>query len=261
MGAIIGGFIFVVMLACFLLTGDARQTTPTHDERIPLKRQFAWLLDNKPLLLLIGTKVAIYIGLASNIAVAMFFFSGVLKFGGKMLGLFLAVQTLTSIACLPLAAWISKRVGKREAYIASLVGFCCIVLTWLLASPDEPMAVFIGRAVLLGAFGAGAHLYGQSMLMDTFAWDYKLTGVRREGVLSAAFSFVEKACMAVGPLIVGTLFSSMGFDKDLPATAEQSASAVTAMYLGFIWIPVGMQVLSVTLLKFYRLTEQELQGD
>ena len=259
MGVLIGIFIFVVMLACFLLTRNARQTKPTSGARIPLGTQLSWLASNKPLVILLGTKIAIYVGLASNIAVAMFFFSGVLKFGGKMLGLFLVIQALTSIACLPLAAWLSKRVGKRPAYIASLIGFCCIVLTWLVATPDEPTAVFIGRAVLLGAFASGAHLYGQSMLMDTFAWDYKLTGVRREGVLSAAFSFVEKACMALGPLIVGVLFSSMGFDKELAPTAEQAPSAVTAMYLGFIWIPVGMQVMSITLLCFYRLTEAELR--
>jgi GPH family glycoside/pentoside/hexuronide:cation symporter len=261
MGIVIGAFIAVVMLSCFFLTRDARQTSPADSARIPLAQQLAWLGDNQPLLILMGTKVAIYIGLASNIAVAMFFFSGVLKFGGKMLGLFLALQALTSIVCLPLAAWVSKRVGKKAAYIASLVGFCCIVLTWLVASPDEPMAVFVGRAILLGMFGAGAHLYGQSMLIDTFAWDYKLTGVRREGVLSAAFSFVEKACMAMGPLIVGVLFSAMGFDKELAPTAEQSPSAVTAMYLGFVWIPVGMQVMSVTLLAFYRLTDADLSAD
>lgn len=259
MGMLIGAFIFLVMLSCFFLTRDARQTQPTSDERIPLGQQLAWLAGNKPLLILMGTKIAIYIGLASNIAVAMFFFSGVLKFGGKMLGLFLVVQAITSIAFLPVAAWVSRRVGKRPAYIASLIGFCGMVLTWLLATPDEPMAVFVARALLIGVFAAGAHLYGQSMLMDTFAWDYKLTGVRREGVLSAAFSFVEKACLALGPLIVGVLFSSMGFDKDLPPMAEQSPSAVTAMYLGFVFIPVGMQAISVVLLLFYRLTEKELQ--
>ena len=259
MGVLVGIFISSVMLACFFMTGNARQTEPTSGARIPLGTQLSWLAANKPLVILMGTKVAIYVGLAANIAVAMFFFSGVLKFGGMMLGLFLAVQALTSIVCLPLAAWLSKRVGKRPAYIASLVGFCCMILTWLVATPDEPTTLFLGRAVLLGAFASGAHLYGQSMLMDTFAWDYKLTGVRREGVLSAAFSFVEKACMALGPLIIGVLFSSMGFDKDLAPTAEQAPSAVTAMYLGFIWIPVGMQVMSITLLCFYRLTEAELR--
>lgn len=259
MGVLIGGFIFAVMLACFLLTAHARQTEPDHDRRVPLRQQLAWLAENRPLLILMGTKIAIYVGLAANIAVAMFFFTGVLKFGGRMLGLFLAIQAITSIAFLPMAAWLSRRIGKRTAYIASLVGFCGMVLTWLLATPEEPMTVFVGRALLIGAFAAGAHLYGQSMLMDTFAWDYQLTGVRREGVLSAAFSFVEKASMALGPLIIGALFSAMGFDKNLPPTAEQSPSAVLAMYLGFVFIPVGMQVISITLLLFYRLTERELQ--
>ena len=258
MGLIIGSFIFAVMLACFFLTTGARQTSPVGEEAVPLRRQVEWLLGNRPLLILTGTKIAIYTGLASNIAVAMFFFSGVLKFGGTMLGLFLVIQAATSIACLPLCAWLSRRIGKKPAYVISLLGFSTMVLTWLFATPDEPQAIFIGRALLLGMFAAGAHLYGQSMLVDTFAWDYKLTGVRREGVLSAAFSFVEKACLALGPLIVGALFSALGFDKNLAPTAQQSDSAVFAMYLGFIWIPVGMQVVSLTLLAFYRLDEKKL---
>jgi len=261
MGLMVGAFITVIMLICFFATANARQTQPHDDEHIPLITQLRWLGQNKPLLILMGTKICIYIGLASNIAVAMFFFAGVLKFGGKMLGLFLVIQAVTSILFLPLAAKLSKKIGKKPAYLLSLVGFCSVVLTWLLASPDEPMEVFVARALAIGVFGAGAHLYGQSMLVDTFAWDYKLTGVRREGVLSATFSFVEKSCMAFGPLIIGVLFSSMGFDKTLEPTADQSDSAVMAMYLGFVWIPVGMQIISVMLLKFYTLDEQQLQAD
>jgi GPH family glycoside/pentoside/hexuronide:cation symporter len=258
MGLMVGAFITAIMLICFFATGRARQTTPEGDERVSLITQLRWLGQNKPLLILMGTKICVYVGLASSIAVAMFFFAGVLKFGGKMLGLFLVTQAVTSILFLPVAAWLSKKIGKKQAYVLSLVGFCCAVLTWLLASPEEPMSLFVARALVIGMFGAGAHLYGQSMLVDTFAWDYKLTGVRREGVLSAAFSFVEKACFALGPLIIGALFSSMGFDKTLEPTADQSESAVLAMYLGFVWIPVGMQVISVTLLKFYTLDEQQL---
>ncbi|MGI9308389.1 MAG: MFS transporter [Gammaproteobacteria bacterium] len=261
MGLIIGALITLVMLICFFATSEARQTQPESDERVPLSTQLRWLGQNKPLMILIGTKIMIYVGLASNIAVVMFFFAGVLKFGGKMVGLFLVTQALTSILFLPVAIWLSKRIGKKPAYIISLVGFCCAVLTWLLATPDEPMAVFIARALVIGMFGAGAHLYGQSMLVDTFAWDYKLTGVRREGVLSAAFSFVEKASLALGPLIVGALFSSMGFDKSLEPTADQSDSAVLAMYLGFIWIPVGCQFVSISLLSMYKLTEDDLMQD
>ncbi len=141
----------------------------------------------------------------------------------------------------------------------SLMGFGAIVLSWLLAGPNEPTELVLGRACLLGAFGAGAHLYGQSMLIDTFALDYKQTGQRREGVLAASFSFVEKSCMALAPFIVGFLLSTLGFDKELDPSADQSASAVFAIQLGFIWIPVACQLISVFLLRFYRLTENELQ--
>ena len=114
------------------------------------------------------------------------------------------------------------------------------------------------RAVLLGAFGAGAHLYGQSMLIDTFALDYQQTGHRREGVLAASFSFVEKMCMALAPFIVGVLLSTLGFDKELDPTADQSESAVFAIQLGFVWIPVLCQVVSIALLQFYKLSEADL---
>ena len=98
------------------------------------------------------------------------------------------------------------------------------------------------------------------MLIDTFALDYRLTGQRREGVLAAAFSFVEKACMALAPFVVGFLLSTLGFNKDLDPAADQSSSAVLAIYLGFVGIPILCQLVSIYLLKFYHLTEEDLQG-
>ncbi|MDP7092948.1 MAG: MFS transporter, partial [Gammaproteobacteria bacterium] len=124
----------------------------------------------------------------------------------------------------------------------------------------EPVPLLMTRAVLLGMFGAGAHLYGQSMLIDTFALDHQLTGHRREGVLSASFSFVEKACMALGPFIVGTLLSLLGFDRELATKADQSASAVLAIQIGYIGIPVFCNLVSISLLKFYHLTEADLSS-
>jgi Na+/melibiose symporter-like transporter len=139
------------------------------------------------------------------------------------------------------------------------VGFAVVMASWFLAQPNEALPLLLSRAFLLGAFGAGAHLYGQSMLIDTFALDHKLTGQRREGVLAAAFSFVEKFCMALAPFIVGALLSTLGFDKELGPAADQPASAVMAIYIGFIGVPVLCQMAAIILLKFYHLTEADLQ--
>lgn len=259
MGLWFGGVITALMVVTFLCTADARQTAAVSgQERVSLRRHLAWLGQNRPLLVLMGTKIAIYAGISANLAVALFFFASVLKLGGDMFALYAVVNAATSIAFLPVCGWAARRIGKKAAYIVSMLGFCAALLTWLLAQPGDPLWMLVARAMLIGMFGAGAHLFGQSMLMDTFAYDRQFSGVKREGVLAAAFSFVEKACMAFGPLIIGLLLTTMGFDKDLAPDADQSASAIRAMFIGFIWIPLGCQLLAITLLKFYQLDEAQL---
>jgi len=94
--------------------------------------------------------------------------------------------------------------------------------------------------------------------VDTYAWDYKVTGLRREGFLSSAISFVEKFSLAVGPLLIGALLSGMGFDKNLAPSADQSSGARQAMLIGFVWIPVATQLLAMGMLRWYRLDQRDL---
>lgn len=259
MGVLVGGVIALSMLATALGTAGARQTA-LEPAPIPLATHLRWLAANRPLVVLMGMKTLIYAGISAFVAVMLFFLSSVLKKGPEALAVYGLVQTVSTIACTPLCAWASRRIGKKPAYVICLVGFMVTLSTWSLATPDESLCWIGARGAVLGLFAAGNFLYGNSMLMDTFAWDYRQTGVRREGMLSAAFSFVEKASLALGPLVIGALLSSMGFDKNLPPTAEQSASAVQAMYLGFIWIPVICQLAAAALLRFYHLEQRDLEG-
>ena len=257
-----GVFISVSMLATFFFTARARQTKAAPgDDDISLHQHLDWLRTNRPLMILVGSKIAIFLSVFASLTTALFFFKSVLKLDETIFFMIFGVQAVSTIAFLPACNWVSKRIGKKPAYAISLLGFAAVVLTWLFASPGEPLYLLIARAVVLGMFGAGAHLYGQSMLIDTFALDYQKTGHRREGVLAAAFSFVEKACMALAPFIVGFLLSTLGFNKDLDPEADQSDSAIFAIQLGFIWIPVLCQFVAVFLLKFYHLTVADLAGD
>jgi Na+/melibiose symporter-like transporter len=52
----------------------------------------------------------------------------------------------------------------------------------------------------------------------------------------------------------------MGFDKDLSPTAPQPDGARQAMVLGFVWIPLACQVISMVLLRWYRLRREDLAG-
>ncbi|MCP4001172.1 MAG: MFS transporter [Gammaproteobacteria bacterium] len=255
-----GFMIALAMFATFFFTGSSRQTTVTPgQDKISIRQHMVWLLMNKQLMILMGTKISIYLGVFASLTTALFFFKSILKLDETVFFMVFGAQMATTILCMPACNWLAKRIGKKPAYVGSLIGFCLVVGTWLLASANEPTPLLLARAILLGAFGAGAHLYGQSMLIDTFALDYQLTGQRREGVLAASFSFVEKICMALAPFIVGFLLSMLGFNKELDPTADQTASAVKAIYIGFVGIPIVCQIASIVLLRFYHLAEADLQ--
>jgi GPH family glycoside/pentoside/hexuronide:cation symporter len=257
MGIVVGVVVFSAMLLTFLGTAGAAQR-PRDPKPKSLVENFRLLKGNLPLVVLMGTKVMLYIGLAAFTAVLLFFFSSVLKKDAKAVGGFFGVFSLATILFTPVQLWIGRRVEKRSAYLVCMGAYALGMLTWLAASPAEPDLALYLRGLWLGAFNAGLFLFGYSMLVDTYAWDFQVTGLRREGFLASAISFVEKFSLAVGPLIIGALLSAMGFDKNLAPDATQSPGAEQAIIIGFVWIPVVTQLLAMGLLRWYRLEKGDL---
>ncbi len=258
MGIIVGCIICGAMLITFFGTAQAHQTdrVPT---TMPLKEQARLILQNNPLVILICIKSVLYAGTAAKVAVMLFFIISVLKRGPADVALFGVTQTIGTLMFTPVCVWLSRQIGKRSAYILSLVLHAVVILSWYLATPEESTTVFVIRAFLMGVPSAGLFLYSNSMLIDTFAYDHKLSSLRREGTLAATFSFVEKLSLSLGPLVIGALLTGMGFDKSLGPMADQPASAVQAMYIGLVWIPVAVHAAAVLLLCFNKLDQQELE--
>ena len=257
MGIIVGLVIFAAMVLTVVGTAGARQR-PRDPAPLSLLENFRLLRRNVPLLVLMGTKILLYIGLAAFTAVLLFFFSSLLKKDSAAVGAYFGVFSLATVLFTPVQLWVGRRFEKRRAYLVCMGAYSLGMLTWLLATPAESNLVLYARGLWLGAFNAGLFLFGYSMLVDTYAWDHQQTGLRREGFLAAAISFVEKFSLAVGPLVIGALLSGMGFDKNLAPSADQSTGARQAMLIGFVWIPVGTQLLAMLLLSWYRLEKRDL---
>jgi GPH family glycoside/pentoside/hexuronide:cation symporter len=259
MGIVLGLLVTVAMLGTFAGTAGARNA-PVDPVRVPLREHLRLLRRNVPLLILMATKIVLFAGLAAFTAVLLFFFSSVLKKTPAQVGIFFVTFSAATILFTPVQLWVGRRVEKRSAYLVCMGAYALGILSWLTAPGGEPDWALVLRAVWLGSFNAGLFLYGYSMLIDTYAWDYRLTGLRREGFLASAISFVEKFSLAVGPLVIGALLSAMGFDKDLPPGADQPPGAVQAMVLGFVWIPFAAQLIAMVLLRWYRLGREDLAG-
>jgi GPH family glycoside/pentoside/hexuronide:cation symporter len=107
----------------------------------------------------------------------------------------------------------------------------------------------------------GALLMGQALLPDTIEYDYLRTGLRREGVFSAIYSFMEKASFAFGPLIVGTVLAFSGYvaTKAGQPNAVQPSSALHGIYVAISILPAITSSICLVLLRFYNLTEDRLK--
>jgi GPH family glycoside/pentoside/hexuronide:cation symporter len=258
-GCFLGLVAFLSMIATVLGT---RNSTYTQYKRssIPTANQLKLFLVNKPFLILGGVKAVQFLQLATGSAVSLFFFIGVLqKDEGMLLPFGLAISA-GSVASIKMWLPIARALGKRNTFLVATVLQSLIYLSWLLATPAEPLWLFMLRAGLMGAFGCGVLVCSQSMIVDTIDYDRRLSGMNREGVFSAVFSFIEKSTHAAGPLLVGILLGAFGFDQSLPRGAPQPQSASNAIMLGMAVIPAACSLIMAAGIWFYDLTEEKLRA-
>ncbi|MCB1623805.1 MAG: MFS transporter [Pseudomonadales bacterium] len=258
MGLAVGAGIFVFMAAAFFGTARARFTLRT-SVRYSLAEQLKLGLANRPFAMLLGCKFTQLFGLASNTATAVFVIRFVMEKenpGAWLLWFGVASMTL-QIASIPLWLKITRRFEKRLTYILSTVLFVIASLSWLLANPAEPLWFFVLRAAVKGFAAGGLLLMGQSMLPDTIEYDYRSTGLRREGIYSGLYSIVEKLAFAISPAILGFALAYFGFNSKAPT---QTPEAVDGIRHAAAFLPALYFALSLPFLFAYGLTEKKLRA-
>jgi GPH family glycoside/pentoside/hexuronide:cation symporter len=112
---------------------------------------------------------------------------------------------------------------------------------------------------VLGLAFSGNVMFAMSMLTDAMEVDYHKTGLRREGMYSALYSFIEKIATSVGPLILGGALSYAGFDPKQPPEVA-TPEIRQAVLLGISYVPAAMAVVAVVILAFYKLDESALKA-
>lgn len=258
-GWVLGAVAMIAMLVCVFSTGKARFTTYRR-ATIPRMNQLRIALLNRPFHVLAGVKALQFLQLASSTTATLFFFLAVYGRAEELLFPFGASVVVGSI--LGLRAWlaVSLRIGKRQMFMLALVFMTLGVASWLLASASDPLWMLIARGAFLGLSSGGIVMCSQSMITDVIDYDRRLSGMNREGIFSATFSFIEKTTYAIGPLIVGTLLSLYGYDASIPRGQPQPDSAMFAIIVGQVFIPVACCIGQFLLLFLYRLDETTLKA-
>jgi GPH family glycoside/pentoside/hexuronide:cation symporter len=256
-GWILGAIAFVAMLVCALGTSKARFTLH-RPIAIPVRNQLKLVLLNKPFLVLGSIKAMQFLQLASATTATLFFFVSVYGVAEELLFAFGGASMVGSV--IGLRAWliVQRRTSKRHVFMMALIMYIIGLLSWLLAQADDPLWMLVLRSGFIGICSGGIIMCSQSMITDVIDYDRRISGLHREGVFSASFSFIEKTTYALGPLIVGSLLTIFGYDASIPRGQPQPDSALFAVTLGMVWIPVACCAAQFILLRFYSLDEETL---
>jgi GPH family glycoside/pentoside/hexuronide:cation symporter len=263
MSIFVAALVLVATVLCFRMTRAAPFHFDHTPVRIGLMRKITLLFENKPFLLLLVIKLLQLTALAVTQAATPFLFKRVLGLSDTMLGLYFLVFYGSMI--LSQRVWVksARRVGKRNIYIVATAVYGLMYLSWYFVAPGEPSWIVFLRALVLGPAAGAVLLFGQSLLPDTMEWDYRRTGLRREGMLSAIYTMVEKLSYALGATITGIVLGKSGYIQGAGAAAAnivQPPSAITAIYILASFMPMALLLASCIALKYYDLSEARLAG-
>lgn len=175
--------------------------------------------------------------------------------------------SLANLASLLPGAWlataVSRRFGKKHAcvgvFLVTLIFLQGpILLRMLGAFPDNGQAAFMpalfATRFLHGLVTNAAYIIVTSMIADITEDAQVKTGVRSEGLLMAANSFIVKASAGFATLLPGVILAIVHF----PAKATAAVSPEVVRNLIWVYLPatLGLSVASILVWLLYRIDQQ-----
>jgi GPH family glycoside/pentoside/hexuronide:cation symporter len=253
--------IFGAMVASFFGTARAR-SIPRNENH---KRGISWseavqLFRNRPFAMLVGAKVFQFLSFASAATCGLLFMLNVLHIGYTGQIHLSVCMNLTVALSMPMFVKLGARIGKRKTYLAGVALYAAGALSWLAADASITTVEIWARGIVSGLGSGAIILMSISMLGDTMAYDRRLTGLHREGLMSSVIAVVEKTSFAFGVAIVGLLLKWVGY---VPTTGgalvQQPDSAVFGLYAGYAIVPAAMFALNGFFMYLYDLDEKKFR--
>lgn len=181
-------------------------------------------------------------------------FNGNTQAAGIWPTLFGSVGALvTTFAVIPTVAWMSKKMGKKNAFMLSqgisIIGY---VLFWFLFVPGKPYMYMF--ALPFFSFGIGSlFTLMMSMTADVCDLDELNTGKRREGIFGAIYWWMVKLGFAIAGLLSGIIMSFVGF---VPNAEVQPEGAVSGLRLFFSLVPIVGTLVAMWVMRNYDVSEE-----
>ena len=250
-------FFWISVLYAPLLIGTAlwcvgsikEQSIQPTSNRLGLGLGIRQVLHNKPFMILLAAYTISAIGNNLPATLILFYVQYVLQ--SDLADLFLLEYFVTGIVFLPAWIWISRRTGKKAAWLASMaVNSGAFIGVFFLGPGDE---LLYGILVFLSGIGFGATLAIPSAIQaDVIDYDELLTGERREGQYIGLWSISKKMAAAIG---IGVGLSLLGMAGYVP-NAEQTEMVQYVLRTLYALVPSLLNLAGLAIALYYPISDK-----
>ncbi|MCI1859439.1 MAG: MFS transporter [Sporolactobacillus sp.] len=245
----------VAMVIFFIVFANTNERVQTQQSKksLPIRTSLKALKKNWPWVIIIFINFVYWLGMQTRSQVTVYFFKYNMHNAG--LASFILGLQFVALAAVIVTPWASKRIGKRNTMLMGMI--LATVGQLILWGGSKALSVsVITIGTIVGYLGTG-FVSGliAVMLADSVDYGEWKNGVRAEGIVTSFSSFSAKFGMGLGGAITGALLSAGGY----VANHVQTDTALNAIEMNYVWVPILGFVLSAVALLFYKVDKIEPQ--
>ncbi|MHB9036789.1 MAG: MFS transporter [Armatimonadota bacterium] len=258
----VGTAILMIILGLMpvLLGKENYSVQVERQEKIPLMVAIRASLKNVPFMAIVGSVTLMTVGVFTVMTMGPYLTiyyvlkgnqqaaSIVIGWGGTSYG-------LISLAATPVIAFVSSKIGKRNA-LQAFLGLALVgcFSKWFCYNQSNPYLTIVPN-LLIGPGFAAVWMLCHAMIADICDVDELKTSTRREGFYGAVYNWALKLGVTGATGLSGLVLVVTGFNQALGD--GQSPHTLYLMRIFFVAIPAVANIAAMILLGLYNITEDK----
>lgn len=217
---------------------------------IPLRKGLRALGRNKYWLIVLVFNVFLFLSTGVSSALNIYYAQYILH-NPALVGSLSLAGLVPLIIGIVLSAPLIKRIGKRNTILAGAI-LSAVGSVIVFIDPTNFMLIMVSTVIkTLGV--APAVATGSALLADTVEYGEWKTGARTEGLIFSGASLAPKIGSGIGGAMVGWVLSAGGYVGGLETQPDSAISAIKVLY---IVVPLILVILQILLMFFYSLEKK-----
>ena len=184
-----------------------------------------------------------------NLSISVYYLQNVVG-NLALMGTYVTLSNLPGVIVMIVLPSFLHKMSKRNLALMGTV-LCRGAQIVFCAAPNDNISILLGTALARGIGFAFIMGLVNAMTGDTIEYGEWKTGVRVQGVLFSAKSVSEKLAQGILTSAFGFFLTAIGYNGLADA---QAASAVSGIDTFFRFVPLGVYIILIVILIFYRLT-------